>query len=191
MNSKRFLIFAASLFVVISVMSSCATMKPYDPGEKSVAISLATEQELRRFGMNNLVNPYMDVKSILGGWLTDTTVIKISLNLPKETRVYITAEMKGKNGQPSASPYYRDALIDFWDQNTETDTDITVKKMYIEKVGSIRRTCLPGFTFIQKPGAEVYYLPFIGDHPISRPSTIYVQVSTGSGEPAVYTATLE
>lgn len=166
-------------------------MKPYDPAEKSVSISFATEQELRRFGMNNLANPYMDVKSILGGWRTDTTVIKIALNLPKETRVYITAEMKGKNGQPSALPYYRDALIDFWDQNTETDTDITVKKMYIEKVGSIRRTCLPGFTFIQKPGVETYYLPFIGDHPISRPSEIYIQVSTGSGEPTVYTATLE
>lgn len=141
--------------------------------------------------MNNLTNPYMDIKSILGGWQTDTTVIKISLNVPTETRVYITADMKAPNGESISLPYYRDALIDFWNQNTDTDTDITIKKMYIEKIKNIRQSCMPSFTFMQNPGEAVYYLPFIGNHPIRKPARLYVQVSTGSGEPTVYTATLE
>jgi len=185
-NKATLLLFFST---VIVLFSGCATLFSYDPQQPEVVVTKASSDELRRFGINYDVNPYLDKKSILSGWVTDTFVLKIKMNFPVDTRIYITAEMKTLDGKNAAQAYDNDALIQFWEENSERDSETALTT--IQKNKNIRKSCIPGFSFNQKAGQATYFLPFIGWHPIQKPAKVFVQVATGKGEPIIYTYTLE
>lgn len=187
---KRETGFILFILCVIFVFSSCATTRKFDTSLPEVKVERVNEEGILRFGSGTLINPYMDIKSFGSGWVTDTFVTKIDLNLPEDRTVYIVAEMKTLDRKITvAEPKDVDSLTKFWEANTEKD--ILYAKYYNKKMTTIRYSCVPAFSFKQKAGRITYYLPFIGSHPIKRPAKIYVQVSTGKGEPVIFETIIE
>lgn len=186
MRSIRSMIIAVTFALL--ALGSCATVAVYNPSDPSVTIARATPAEIANFGPSFETNPYMEPRTILRGKLNEFVVIKVALNLQKDSRISIIADASTAADPSVAIANDKVALTDYWNflSGGEAETPKARKRL-----STIDITCIPSLNFTQKAGKSTYYIPFVGKNPIPRPAKIYVQVSAGSGEPAVYTATLE
>lgn len=154
-----------------------------------MVLSKATEKELLTYGNSFIENPYLEPRTLIRGKLNEFYILKLSLNLPEATRISIIAEAKKLDGSEAAKVYDQNTFAEFWDAITTVES-ISGSEIQ-KKNSSISRSCIPAFSFTASAGQSEFYIPVAGRNPIPRPAKIYVQVSTGSGEPCVYTATLE
>lgn len=171
------------------VLAGCASLPSYDANNPRVSLSKASDKELLFFGNSYVENPYLEPRTLIRGKLNEFYIVKLSLNLPEAARVSVIAEAKKLDGSEAAKVYDQNTFIEFWDANTTVES--TSGSEIQKKNSSITRSCIPAFSFTASAGQTEYFIPFVGKNPIPRPAKIYVQVSTGSGEPAVYTVTLE
>ena len=171
------------------LLAGCASLPAYDTAKPHMALTAATEKELLAYGNSFVENPYLEPRTLLRGKLNEFYIVKLSLNLPEATRISVIADARKPDGSEAAKVYEQNTFIEFWDAVTAAES--TAGSEIQKKNSSISRSCLPAFSFIANAGQSECYIPFVGKYPIPRPAKIYVQVSTGSGEPAVYTATLE
>ena len=172
------------------MVSSCTTGNSrYDISIPPVIVEEARTEDIRYFGFNYDVNPYMEIKSLLRGWVTEIHIVKIQLNLPIESSIIVIAEMKDKNGKLVAQGMDETALTKFWEENT--DRDLIDAEKYIKKISNIRRSAIPDYNFIQKPGRETYYIPFTKYRPTPRPVSIQVQIISERSEPVIFQKYLE
>lgn len=149
-----------------------------------IQIEQASVQDIRVYGVSYEQNPYMEPKTLIRGKLNEFFVAKVTLNLPARSVVSVLAEAKNADGTVAAKAYSRDDFIDFWNNVIVQDAD---SSKYNQKITTIRRSCIPSFSFAEGAGQTTYFIPFVGKYPISRPARIYVQVSvTGQGEPCTY-----
>jgi len=154
-----------------------------------VSLSQASEKELLSYGNSFVENPYLEPRTLIRGKLNEFYIVKLSLNLPETSRVSIIAEAKKLDGSEAAKAYDQNTFIEFWDANTTVES--TSGSEIQKKNSSITRSCIPAFSFTASAGQTEFLIPLVGKNPIPRPAKIYIQVSAGSGEPCVYTATLE
>lgn len=192
-ENKNLLILARKLVVftaVAFVMQSCTHLPAYDSATPPVAISVANPQALYKFGKDSSTNPFMEPSSLLRGKFNEFYVIAIQLNLPKESRISIIAEMSANDGSVPASPYYREYLKEYWElyaERASTSDNVAAAS----KRNLIDNNVPASAIFKQAAGQTTLYLPFIGPNPIHRPANVYVQVSIDRGEPIIFEAELK
>ena len=179
----------AVLALCAILLAGCASLPAYDTDKPRLSLSKANEKELLAYGNSFVENPYLEPRTLIRGKLNEFHIVKLSLNLPEATRISIIAEAKKLDGSEAAKVYDQNTFAEFWDANTTVES--TSGSEIQKKNSSISRSCIPAFSFTANAGQSEFYIPFVGRNPIPRPAKIYVQVSTGSGEPCVYTATLE
>lgn len=177
---KRGIVF----ILFMSCFIACKTVPLLKNNSQVIQIEQASLQDIRAYGVSYEENPYMEPKTLIRGKLNEFFVVKITLNLPAKSAVSVLVEAKTAEGMEAARPYSRDDFIAFWNNVIVQDDD---SYKYNQKITTIRRSCIPSFDFTEGPGQTVYYIPFVGKYPISRPAKIYVQVSVaGQGEPCAY-----
>lgn len=176
------------VFAAVFALSSCVTTETFDAALPTVAIIKASASDIARYGSTYEVNPYLEPKTLLRGKLNEFFVVKVTLNLQVSSRISIIADAVGPNGSDAAKANDRVSFTEFWNFFSGGDADTPAAR---KRLNTIDLTCVPALSFTQKAGLTTYLIPFVGSNPIPRPAKMYVQVSTGSGEPVVYTATLE
>ncbi|HWR12715.1 MAG TPA: hypothetical protein VN445_12900 [Rectinemataceae bacterium] len=169
-------------------LASCATLSEYNPALPKVIIAKAEPGDFSRYGQSYESNPYLEPKTLLRGKLNEFFIAKLSFNLREESRISIIADAIALDGTKAATAYDQDGFRDYW---TFVSGDSTEGKNFSKKMNTIAQTCVYSMQFTQKAGQNTMFLPMVGKNPIPRPATIYIQVSTGSGEPAVFKYTLE
>ncbi|MCE5255310.1 MAG: hypothetical protein LLF89_00520 [Spirochaetaceae bacterium] len=175
--------FVSLLF--INCFFACKTVPVTKDNSQVIQIEQASLQDIRAYGVSYEQNPYMEPKTLIRGKLNEFFVVKVTLNLPVRSVISVLADAKTADGTEAARPYTRDDFVAFWD-NVIVQNEDSYK--YNQKITTIRRSCIPSFFFTEGAGQTVYFIPFVGKYPISRPAKIYVQVSvTGQGEPCTYT----
>jgi len=192
MNAKNQfkIIFYLSLLSIFFL--SCVTSYPnYTKEIPEILISNSKEKEILKIISSPSINPYIEPSTVLRGKLNEFFVVRIDFNLEKDTEIKITADMNSlKDKKTVAYLYEREQFLAYWEGFLSHDS-IEDNLQYTKKTNSIRKTCFPEFSFLQKAGRSVLYLPFIGKNPIERPTEVYVQVTAGSREPFIYKHILE
>ncbi len=174
--------------IALVALGSCATVNVYDPSIPSVAITRANSSDIARFGSSFEINPYLEPKTLLRGKLNEFVVMKVALNLQNDSRISVIADITTAADPKAAVANDKFAFTEYWNFFSGGDAETQMAR---KRLNTLDQTCIPALSFVQKAGKYTYYIPFVGNNPIPRPAKIYVQVSTGSGEPAVYTAMLE
>ncbi len=169
-------------------LASCATVPEYNPSLPQVIMARAESADFSRYGQSFESNPYLEPKTLLRGKLNEFFIVKLSLNLREESRIAIIAEAFAPDGTKVANSYDQDGFKDFW---TFAGGSNAEGKNFNKQMNTIAQTCVPSMQFIQKAGQRTMFLPMVGKNPIPRPATIYIQVSTGSGEPTIFEYKLE
>ncbi|MEW6549762.1 MAG: hypothetical protein AB1407_09930 [Spirochaetota bacterium] len=178
-------IFAAAVLA----LSSCATASaPYNPTIPKVAISKATEADIRAFGKNFSENPYLEPRTLARGKLNEFFILKLEFNLESKNSASLIASAKSPSGEEVAKTYYEQSFKDYWWANTIRDDDTG---QWGRKMTAIERACIPGFDFNRPAGRTTLFVPLVGKNPIPRPAVIYAQVALGTGEIVEYSFTLE
>jgi len=176
------------IFATAMLISACATNSKFNPNQPQVTMSQAVQAELRQFGPNSDTNPYIEPRTLIRGKLNEFYIVRLALNLSSESQISILAEAKGPDGTETAKAMDMYAFEAYWDSVTyrEPDNDAKIQT----RIANIKRSCIPSFSFTASAGQGIYYIPFIGKNPMTRPSRIYVQVTVGNSEPIIYTADL-
>jgi len=179
-----------AIFIMISLfVFSCATARKYDPVAAKVSIARASDADIAKFGSNFLVNPFKEPSIIVLGKAYDFYIVKISLNLDKQTKVNVIASSQGPTGADSPAAYTQAEFVHFWDVvSNEGGPNIGE---YERRKTIIERTVIPALSFSEGIGQNNYFLVFIGKHPVKKPVTYEVQVILDSGEAFVFSETLE
>lgn len=162
------------ILIFILTLSSCATAHKYDSNKPFVKITQATSTDLRQFGSNPSANPYIEPKSLFRGKIDEFFILKISLNLPKKSKISIEPRAIRPDGKDSGRFYTRDSFIEYWKFKDVYDED--ANPYGNTKMVAIQRSCLPSFEYMQKAGNFEYYLPLVSPNPIARPTNVSIDV---------------
>jgi len=184
--------FALGLMIAIMVsflVLSCATARNYNAGTPKVAIARASDAEIAKYGPNFLVNPFKEPSIIVLGKTYDFYIVKISLNLDRQTKVRVIASSQGPSGADTPAAYTQAEFVHFWDVVSNEGGPNAGE--YERRKTIIERMVIPELSFSEGPGQNGYFLVFIGKNPVKRPMTYEVQVILDSGEAFVFSETLE
>jgi|GEM_PF-455253 len=183
-------VLGVAIAVMVSLLVfSCATARKYDPGAPKVAIARASDAEIAKYGPNFLVNPFKEPSIIILGKTYDFYIVKISLNLDKQTKIKVIASSQGPSGADIPAAYTQAEFVHFWDVvSNEGGPNVGE---YERRKTTIERTVIPELSFSEGSGQNSYFLVFVGKHPVKRPITYEVQVILDSGEAFVFSETLE
>ncbi|TXT43806.1 MAG: hypothetical protein FD137_1717 [Spirochaetes bacterium] len=179
------------LIAIAAILSfnSCATAaSAFDPTIPKIAISKASEADIRSYGRNFFENPYMEPRTLARGKLNEFFILKLDFNLPIKSTVSLIAYAKSPKGEEVAKIYDEKAFKDFWWSNTFRDDDSGV---WDRKMTAIEIACIPGFDFDRPAGRTALFVPIVGKNPIPRPANIYAQIALSTGESVEYSFTLE
>lgn len=182
---------ALILFFFAILFQSCNSSPAYVKDSPELIISNIKEQELMKLASDSLVNPYIEPRTLIRGKLNEFYVVRLDFNLVKNSKVNILANMySSRDKKPTAYLYEEDKFIAYWEAYLNHDT-VDDNVIFTKKMNIINATCFPSFTFMQKAGKSIIYLPFIGKNPIPRPTEIFVQVSIEGKEPYTFVDSLE
>ena len=131
----------------------------------------------------------MEPQTLVRGKLNEFFVAKISFNLPASSEIHIIASMKTADGKQAAEVMTTENFKMYWYVNTNTEPNNDAQNQM--RYTNIERSCVPSLVFEQGAGQSSLLLPFVGPNPILKPAEVYIQVSAGSGEPAVFQYTLK
>lgn len=175
--------------MLFGILSGCVTKPSVDPLLPQISVTEASDTDIRAYGRNFNVNPYMEPKTTLRGKLNEFFIAKIQFNLETEARISIIGMALSSDGQEVARFYDAQGFKAYWDAITtrEEDNDALIQR----KLTSIDRSCIPATEFKQKAGQGFLYVPFVGKNPIPRPAIITIEVVSSIGNTVVYSYTLK
>jgi len=191
MSRKRLTVILIGVFLSALSFQSCTTTSLYSKELPEASVfSLTDRVNILKVIGNPSTNPYIEPSTVLRGKLDEFYIVKIDFNLEKASRIDIVARMDLANGSPAAYPYDREQFLAYWEGFASHDL-IEDNVEYVKKMNAIRNTCFPSYSFIQKSGRSILYLPFIGKNPIPRPAKVYVQVYMENGKLFEFTDEVE
>jgi len=182
--SSKFL----AIFFIAALSISCTSSPKYDISMPEITISQASEKELEKFGRNFYENPYLEPITLLGGKKYEFFVLRIDLNIKKETDIEIEARAEVPQGAATPRALARNQLTDFWE--LLSDDSVRVNQ-YQKKKTTIDLTTCPDFRFRAKPGRKTYYLVFAGKYPIKKPVSYRINVYFNNEQIIAFDHTVE
>lgn len=186
MNAKRLIIISA---VFVLFFSACATKLPFNASLPIIRIEEADQSDIRQFGSDFTVNPYMEPVTMFRGKLYEFFIVKVSFNLSTDSQISIAAKAVSPDGKEVAKVYDQYTFAEFWDANTSGESNLSAK--ITRKTSSISRSCIPSFKFFQRAGQSEIFIPLVSKNPILRPAIITIEVVPSTGSTMTYTYNLE
>jgi len=172
------------LIVILFFAISCTTTPVYNPSLPLAIIKPASTNEIRQFGNNININPYIEPYTLLRGKLFEFYILKIIINKRDTSKIDIDCDIYVDQNNRDAKAYSIKEFAALWDSISIYSEDTNPAGN--EREHNIQRSCLPSFSFIESSGIHEYFIPIAGKFPMKRPIKILIRVSDANGEQYTY-----